>query len=203
MENIIAERLEFLEESKESHFNITKLISRQIEPIDIYAFMVLKRSISLVFGFTNLIRNKNFISAASLIRLQIDNLLRFRAAFFVDNQSEFVVNVLQGKAVRRIKDRWGKNMTDAYLQDLLADEYLWLKDTYKNTSGYIHLSEKHFYNTLRANEKSDEAILDIYIGPDDKMVSNEIYLEAVENMIQVTHALLTFLSDWVVDKFKS
>lgn len=202
MENIIAERLEFLEQSKESHFNITKLISRQIEPIDIYAFMVLKRSISLVFGFTNLIRNKNFISAAPLIRLQIDNLLRFRAAFFVDNQSEFVVNVLKGKAVRRIKDRWGKNMTDAYLQDLLADEYLWLKATYKNTSGYVHLSEKHFYNTLRANEKSDEAILDIYIGPDDKMVSNEIYIEAVENMIQVTHALLTFLSDWVVDKSK-
>ena len=152
MENVIDERLKFLEESRHSHFNITEILSGQIEPIDIYAFMVLKRSISLVFGFVEIIRKKNFLCAAPLIRLQIDNLLRFRAAFLVENQSQFVVDVLQEKQVRKLKDRLGKNMTDNYLQDALGSEYSWLKETYQNTSGYIHLSEKHFYNTLRASK---------------------------------------------------
>lgn len=202
MNNATGERLTFLEESKTSHFNITEILSGQVAPIDIYAFMVLKRSISLVFGFTELIRNKNFLCAAPLIRLQADNLLRFHAAFLVENQSQFVVDVLQEKEVRKLKDRFGKNMTDAYLQEVLENEYSWLKDVYKNTSGYIHLSEKHFFNTLRASESGEEGVLDIYIGPDDKMVSDEVYEGAVEDMIRVTHALLTFIGNWAISKSK-
>lgn len=200
MNNVTTERLAFLEESKVSHFNITEILLGQVAPIDIYAFMVLKRSISLVFGFTELIRKRNFLCAAPLIRLQIDNLLRFRAAFLVENQSQFVVDVLQEKEVRKLKDRFGKNMTDAYLQDVLESEYSWIKDVYKNTSGYVHLSEKHFFNTLRAGESGNEGVLDIYIGPDDKMVSDEVYEGAVEDMIRVTHALLTFLGNWALNK---
>ena len=202
MNNVIGERLTFLEESKTSHFNITEILSGQVAPIDIYAFMVLKRSISLVFGFTELLRNKNFLCAAPLIRLQIDNLLRFHAAFLVENQSQFVVDVLKEKEVRKLKDRFGKNMTDAYLQEVLENEYSWLKDVYKNTSGYVHLSEKHFFNTLRASESGEEGVLDIYIGPDDKMVSDQVYEGAVEDMIRVTHALLTFIGNWAISKTK-
>jgi hypothetical protein len=95
MKQTLDERLAFLEESKQSHFNMVERISGQAVPIRVYAFMVLKRSLSLIFGFTNMIRNKNFLCAAPLIRLQIDNLLRFRAAFLVDNQSQFVVDVIQ------------------------------------------------------------------------------------------------------------
>ena len=202
MNNVIGERLTFLEESKTSHFNITEILSGQVAPIDIYAFMVLKRSISLVFGFTELLRNKNFLCAAPLIRLQIDNLLRFHAAFLVENQSQFVVDVLKEKEVRKLKDRFGKNMTDAYLQEVLENEYSWLKDVYKNTSGYVHLSEKHFFNTLRASDSGEEGVLDIYIGPDDKMVSDQVYEGAVEDMIRVTHALLTFIGNWAISKTK-
>jgi len=203
MNNNINKRLTFLEESKISHFNIVKILSGQVEPIDIYAFMVLKRSISLVFGFIELIRNKNLICAAPLIRLQIDNLLRFHAAFLVDNQSQFVVEVLQKKEVRKIKDRSGNYMSDIYLQDVLESDYSWLKGTYKNTSGYIHLSDQHFFNTLRASKSDRKGAVEIYIGPDDKMVSDEVYLGATEDMICVTHALLTFLGNWALTKNKS
>jgi hypothetical protein len=199
----IEDRLTFLEESRHSHFNITRFFSGESIPIDIYALMVLKRSISLVFGFTGMIRNQNFVCASPLIRLQIDNLLRFRAAFMVGNQSQFVVDVIQKKEVRRLKDRHGKNMTDAYLQEVLMLEYPWLKEMYKNTSGYIHLSDQHFYNTLRASESRREGALDIYIGPDDKMISAEVYEEAIEEMVLVTHSLLTFLANWAMSKNKS
>jgi hypothetical protein len=194
-------RLTFLEESKNTHFQILKVITSQfLAPIDIYSLMVLRRSISLVYGFTELIRSNNFMCAVPLIRFQIDNLLRFRAAFLVDNQSKFVVDVLQGKEVRKLKDRSGKNMTDAYLQDLLENEYSWLKEVYKKTSGYIHLSESHFYNTLRSKKNGQKGTVEIYIGPDDKMVNDLEYEQATEDMINATHALLTFLVNWAKKK---
>jgi len=194
-------RLTFLEESKNTHFQILKVITSQfLAPIDIYSLMVLRRSISLVYGFTELIRSNNFMCAVPIIRFQIDNLLRFRAAFLVDNQSKFVVDVLQGKEVRKLKDRSGKNMTDAYLQDVLENEYAWLKEVYKKTSGYIHLSESHFYNTLRSKKNGQKGTVEIYIGPDDKMVNDLEYEQATEDMINATHALLTFLVNWAKKK---
>jgi hypothetical protein len=202
MEKPFEERLEFLEESKHSHFKITELISDQVGPIDIYAFMVLKRSISLVFGFVKMLRDRNFICAAPLIRLQIDNLLRFRAAFLVPNIDQFVVDVIKGKEVRHQKDRSGKKMTDAHLQEVLSSDYPWLRDTYKKTSGYVHLSEEHFFNTVRSSKSGKEGAIEAYIGPDDKLVSYEIYQKALEDMILVTHSLLTFLADWVTAKGK-
>ena len=200
MKQTLNERLEFLEESKQSHFNMVERISGQAVPIRVYTFMVLKRSLSLIFGFTNMIRNKNFPCAAPLIRLQIDNLLRFRAAFLVDNQSQFVVDVIQGKEIGKLKDRFGEYMTDRNLQSKLSNEYPWLKSVYRKASGYIHLSEEHFFNALQAKENNQEAVLKVYIGPDDKFVSNDVYQEALEDMILVTHSLLSFLENWASEK---
>lgn len=201
MKQAFEERLLFLEESKLSHFNISEEILNQITPLSIYALMVLKRSLSLVFGFTSMMRQKNFLCAAPIIRLQIDNLLRFRAAFLVDNQSGFVVDVLEGKEVRNLKDRSDKRMTDAYLQDKLSNDYPWIKSTYKKTSGYIHLSEEHFHNTVRRKDGGEVREIELYIGADDQMVSpDKVYEDALENMILVTHSMLTFIGNWASQK---
>ena len=92
-------------------------------------------------------------------------------------------------------------MTDAYLQSKLSEEYDWLDNVYKKTSGYIHLSEAHFLNTVRAKEgtekTSDEMHVEFYIGPDDKMVSDEVYLEATENMILATYEVLQSVHRWI------
>jgi hypothetical protein len=166
---------------------------------DFLALMVLKRSLALIFGFTSLIRAKNFVSATPLVRLQIDNLLRFRAAFMVEDKDKFVASILDGVEVRQMPDRYGNRMTDAYLQNKLSSEYPWLKDLYKQTSGYIHLSEQHFLNTVRAKKGGQEGEIEVYIGPDDKMVSPEVYSESVETMILVTYELLKFLGDWAAN----
>jgi len=203
MEKDLEKRIAFLEESKFTHFNLAKLNSGPIEPIGIYAMMVLKRSLSLVFGFATMLRERNFLCAAPLIRLQIDNLLRFRAAFLVDNQSKFVAEVIEGVEVRKQKDRNGNKMTDDYLQRVLSSDYPWLRDSYKNASGYIHLSDVHFFNTVRTSKDGEEGALDVYIGPDDKLIGNEVYQEALEEMIFITHTLLTYLADWSTSKGNS
>lgn len=198
MKNEIESRLHFLEESRNSHYKIVEVmqISEGFSLLDIFAWMVLKRSISLVYGFVALIQAKNFISAAPLVRLQIDNLLRFRAAFIVADPDEFIHSILSGTPIRGLKDMDEKKMTDAYLQQKFLSEYPWIQEVYKKTSGYIHLSEEHFFNTVRASGKGEGAI-EAYIGPDDRMVSSEIYSEAVETMILITHSLLTYMAEWV------
>jgi hypothetical protein len=203
VEKELEERLVFLEESNQSHINFALRVAEQTESINIYTFMVLRRSLSLVFGFTTMIRERNFLCAAPLIRLQIDNLLRLRAAFLVTDQSQFVADVIQGKEVRQIKDRLGNKMCDAYLQDVLSGDYFWLKETYKKTSGYIHLSDAHFFNTIRFSESGEEGSIEGYIGPDDQFVGNEIYHEAVEDMIEITYSLLSYIHDWIASKGKS
>jgi hypothetical protein len=198
VEQRLEERLAFLEDSKHSHFDISKRILQTDPVVGIYALMVLKRSLSLVAGFSTMLQNRNFLCAAPLIRLQIDNLLRFQAVFMVANPKQFVVDVIQGKRVSQIKDQSGKVMTDAHLQDVLSDDYPWLKTVYKKTSGYIHLSEEHFFNTVRAKKDGSEGAIEFYIGPDDKLVDGGIYREALEDMILITHSLLTCLHGWVL-----
>jgi hypothetical protein len=48
-------------------------------PVDLIANAVIKRSLALIAGFCTLIRAKNFICAAPLVRLHLDSLLRFSA----------------------------------------------------------------------------------------------------------------------------
>jgi hypothetical protein len=197
MDNAIENRLTFLEESRHTHYSIAREVSgfQGDNLLNIFGWMVLKRSISIVYGFTALIRSHNLICAAPLVRLQIDNLLRFRAAFLVDDSREFVFRVLSGTPVRNMRDRDNRRLTDDYLQQRLSLEYPWLQDLYRRTSGYIHLSDEHFLNTVRASGRGEGGI-EAYIGPDDQLVSPEIYSEVVETMVIVTHALLTYLGNW-------
>jgi hypothetical protein len=198
MEDQINSRLHFLEESQHTHYTLVEatMPSGGFSLLDMFAWMVLKRSISLVYGFVALIRAKNFISAAPLVRLQIDNILRFHAAFLVADSNEFIHKVLSGTPVRELRDKDNRRMTDAYLAQKLLSEYPWIQEMYRKTSGYIHLSEEHFFNTVRACGKGEGAV-EAYIGPDDQMVSSRIYSEAVETMILVTHSLLTYMAEWV------
>lgn len=195
------QRLGFLEESNRWHHQIAEKIATSTHsmPLKIFGFSVLKRSVSLAFGFTSLIRERNFICAAPLIRLQLDNLLRFRAAFMVINSDQFVVDVLSGKAVSNLVNKSGKKMNDAFLQKALADEYPQLQHLYKATSGYIHFSEQHFFSAMEiTGHEKNTAKFRAYIGPEDKFVDSEVYDGAIEDMISTTHALLDFLAKWSV-----
>ena len=200
MNSDIEQRLVFLEESRHSHYNIIQCmnVSEGFTILDMFIWVVLKRSVSLAYGFAALIRTSNLICAAPLVRLQIDNLLRYHAAFLVNNQEEFVAEFISGTPIRRMRDRNGNLMNDVYLQQEVSRRFSWLEDVYRKTSGYIHLSEQHVFNTIRASGKGEGAI-EGYIGPDDKLVSDEVYADAVETMILVTHSLLTDIADWVAN----
>jgi hypothetical protein len=114
-------------------------------PVDLLALGAIKRSISTAAAFRLLIESFNMVCARSLLRMQIDTALRFFAVFLVKEPHDFAIQVLNGQQINQLKDQDGKKMTDAYLVSKLAHDYPWLRDVYKNLSGYVHFSNHHLF----------------------------------------------------------
>ena len=168
--------------------------------MDVFATAVLHRSLSLSLGFCQMIRAENFICAAPLIRLQVDNLLRFHAAWLVPKPDEFAMAVVKGKEVRHFKDKAGEKMTDLYLRGKLMAQYPWINRLYKATSGYIHLSSQHVANAFCVDGADGEARFTMHIGNRDRLIPDSLRIEASKAMITVTQAVLKWVHDWAWTK---
>jgi len=169
-------------------------------PMDLLAVCVFKRSVSIIHGFTLLIRERNFICAAPLLRLQIDSALRFFAPALVNNPHELANNCLKGIHINKFKDEnTGKRLTDSYLVEILDNQFPWLKRVYENTSGYIHLSEKHYFNATGNLDEKNRTVTH-FISSKDEVVTIEGRNEAVEAMIEISNMVLWILDSWIFNK---
>jgi len=126
--------------------------------LDFLAVAALKRSLCITSGFCTLMRAKNFVAAAPLLRLEMDTLMRFSAAWLVDDPHQFAREVIEGKQVNKLKDRSGEFMTDSRLNRICARNYPQVSSLYKAASGYVHLSNKHVFNAFQPYETYLEAI---------------------------------------------
>jgi hypothetical protein len=191
MKEKLEEHLKILEEGTSLHVEIAKkIIKFYANPMNIYLITILRRSMSLMHGFALCIRAQNLMCAIPLVRFQLDNLLRLRAAFLTNDPDGLATEFFKGTPVRNMRDKHGNKMTDKYLQQALSTEYPWLKELYEKTSGYVHLSDKHFYNALVSLGLPDDTKMEMYIGPVDQIVESKIYEDAIGAMIYVTDELL-------------
>jgi len=202
-EHSLTEKIEQLRHHVNSYKELWLMTAKAdggaIFPVDMLSTAVTHRAMCLVSGFCDLIERKNFICAAALVRLMLDNLLRFYAVWLVDNPHDFATEFLKGKEIRKIKDRNGNKMTDKYLVDQLSKEYPWLSNTYRETSGYIHLSSKHYFNTVREVHDKERSITTA-IGPFDTSITNEVREEAIDAMLEISNAVMRYLYGWAHTK---
>src|SRR5271157_384961 len=155
----VSEAVQNLRASKKAQLDIGKHMLRDVFfPLDLLAVATLNRSLCLIAGFCTLIESKNIVAAAPLLRMQLDNCLRFSAAWLVEEPHEFAKRVVEGIPISSLKDRRGHCMTDKYLKDTLAAEYPWLKPTYERSSGYVHLSEKHIFNCMKVVSEKERTV---------------------------------------------
>jgi len=197
MKEEIEKALVILESARNVHMELGK---RMLEPgasyfckMDFFALAVFNRSVCLIKGFVHMIRLENFICAAPLLRLQIDNLLRFHAATMVRDPNDFVDAILQGAQIDRIKDANGKPLKDSYILSQLPTKYKELRNLYKVTSGYVHLSKEHIRSamTVKGSKVTGR------ISDTDQFVDDKDKLDAVTAMANVTRVLLEMLAGWV------
>lgn len=176
-----------------------------IYPLDFLALSVINRSYNLLDGFIDLIDKKNIIAATPLIRMQLDNVLRFYAVFNVKNPHDFALKILDGAHISNLEDINGKLMTDSYLvQKLVKDEKKkWISRVYNNTSGYVHFSEKHIYSTFNFHSIKNPGSFSAFIGPIGDNVDEKLLLECIDAFIECTELLMKYLDGWIYTKNNS
>lgn len=185
-------------EHNEMGMRIMKAAGGKVYPVDLVAVAVLNRSAGLLVGFCDLLEKHNFVAAAPLLRLQLDNLLRFHAIWLVDKPHDLASAVVAGKPIGKMKDRDGEKMTDGYLVKKISKEYPALSNVYKHTSGYIHLSDKHIFNSMTAGKTVDG--FNMKVSAVDGFISEDTYIEALQAFAEITMILFRYLQGWAVTK---
>ena len=115
-------------------------------PIDAVRHLVtaaLRRSAAMVEGFLLLVKDKNRFAAIPLIRLQIDSAMRVHACGLVKDPSDFVKHVLEGGEPRKYRKDGNLDLSDKTLHTALTKKYPSITELYKDTNGYVHLSDQH------------------------------------------------------------
>jgi hypothetical protein len=196
----VSEAVQRLRALKQDHLDISKYMMKDVFfAMDFLAVATLNRSLCLIAGFCTLIESKNMVAAAPLFRMQLDNCLRFSAAWIVENPHHFATRILEGVPIRKMRDQAGNLMTDKHLVEMLSAEYPWMKSTYEQSSGYVHLSEKHMFNCIRIKPQTERTI-SMKISDVDEFIPDPIYLEVVEAFSEATKVVLKFAYGWAFTK---
>ncbi len=203
MDAEIVNKVEKLRQFRNDHLEMGKLIlsahGGDLYRFDLLAVATLNRSMCLLKGFCDLIVSENFVAAAPLVRLQLDNCLRFFAGWLVSDPHEFAYQILGGKQIRNLFDRDGNKMTDRYLVEKFSEkEDARFLTLYIQTSGYVHLSNKHMFSAI--GNESNEGSIRLKITDKDVFVSDELYLEAINSFAAVTKKLLEYMYGWAYTK---
>ncbi len=204
-EGSITSSLRRLEALADDHMAIgrsmTEAYGGALYGMDLLAYGALNRSRAHLTGFTSSIQARNLLCAGASLRLQLDTVLRFSAAWLVADPHAFASDVLRGTRVRNLTDRTSKKMTDAYLVQVLSRQFEWVERVYERTSGYVHFSDVHLLSAItRAEDESGERILELKISDADKPLPTALYVEAIEAFAECTRVLLWYVTGWTVTK---
>jgi len=196
-------KLKSLEGLQQDHINVAGYMLSADQgaafPVDIVAQAVLHRSMGLVRGFCDAVRSENYLCAAPLVRLQLDNLLRFYALFIVHDPHETAFRISAGTPLTKQVDRDGRRMTDQHLVRKLSTELPWVSNVYRETSGFVHLSEKHVHNTRGSVDGANRQI-EFCVSGRDYFLPDEFRIEAIECMIEITNQVLRYVYGWAKTK---
>jgi len=195
----VQEALKSLRGYRKVHLDLAKYVLGANEvslfPLDFLMIATLNRSLCLLRGFCDLIERRNFLSAAPLLRLQLDNCLRILGASLAENPNDFVVKMISGTQIRKLKDQSGERMTDQYLINKLDKKYPGVQKVYANASGYIHLSDRHIFHALQLSPE-EQGKFSARITGEDNNVSEDDYTETIEAFQETTKILLDFIHSW-------
>lgn len=203
MNDEIKNKLEVLKKYDEKFFKLAEKIleahNGSFYPVDEIVIGIIKRSLSLLDGFCTMIENNNNLCAASLIRLHLDSLLRFHALHLVENPHDLSIRILKGERLDKIKDKNNKQLKDKYLAEEVNKKYDWVLRVYQETSGFVHLSKKHFFYAITEVRDSDHTI-SWAIGAKEKHITEKTIFEYIEGFQAISNAILDYLFGWYITK---
>ncbi len=156
------------------------IIGRSLTKDDFYFSASANRCINLNNGFVTMLQTRNLTCAGVLLRMQMDNCMRTYAAFIAEDRTAVVDCIISGGRVRDHKDRNGKQMYDGYLKNELTKQDPVFAQVYDQASGYVHLSDKAFYQMVQS---CNDSTISLYAGPNLLERHNPVLIEAAEAFI--------------------
>lgn len=127
-------------------------------PMDMVIIGIVKRTLSITSAIEKLVLEWNMTCARAVLRMQIDTVLKLSAFWLSSDLQEMARDVIAGKKIIKMKDSSGKKMTDSYLYKKLGEQFEWIPKVYKYTSGYIHFSERHLFDSIIQTNDKDRTV---------------------------------------------
>ncbi len=156
------------------------IIGRSLTKEDFYFSASANRCINLTNGFVSMLQSRNLTCAGVLLRMQMDNCMRTYAAFIAEDSDAVVDCIITGGKVSNHKDKSGNKMLDGYLKDELSKQDPVFAQVYDQASGYVHLSDKAFYQMIDSCEDNK---INFYAGPNLLERHNPVLIEAADACI--------------------
>ncbi len=155
-----------------------------------------KRSLSLSSAFCSMVRAKNFVAAAPLVRLQLDTLLRLNAAcLYEGGMEEFAKKLLSGEPTNKLRSHDKEKMTDSYLVRKVSEEYPWVQNVYKELCDLVHFSDRHIFAALTAKDEKDRTFR-VVVSAEDLPRPDEDYFEMVDCFRATLQATGRYVVGW-------
>lgn len=149
-----------LEESKKVVFKLSSIY-----------FSLINRTIEINRGYITLLNCENFICAISLIRIQVENCLRFYGFSIMDNMPKCLDKFIDGIEFKDLTGNNGNKLYDSYLAKELDKKYSNYKfyETYKDYCEILHFSG--IYQNINTNfeNKIDGLSISLYLGGGNNM----------------------------------
>ena len=150
-----------LEESKEYYMGlVVEFQNTFYNNTDYFFFMssAINRAMNINRGFITLTKDDNYSCAIPLMRLMIDNCMRFWGITLVDDKHEYIRVWGSGEKNSTIKDRNGKKLTDKHLSECFALLYRGVDKTYNDACAFVHFSEQNLYITAKVDKQKERRV---------------------------------------------
>lgn len=200
LDKILYELSIFQKEFIESSKRFFEVGNNKLYTLDLLATAVNNRAISLTNAYVTLAKDNNYLTAVTLIRLQLDNALRFFASTLVSDSNDFVKHFLDGKPIKDYTDFHGRKLSDNYLAKQLDVYFVGTQKLYTETCSFIHLSDRHFFSALSKPQEENNDI-GIQIGSSDNFSINE-KIDFSKTMFEVSKLVLIVVEQWKHEKIK-
>lgn len=174
-------RIVRLMELRKQGISLTKgIIGETLFKEDFFFCASADRCLNLIDGFTDMLRKRNLTCVGALLRLQMDNCMRSYAAFIAKDKETVIDCIISGDSINKQLSKDGTKMTDGYLKRELSKVDTRFANVYNQASGYIHLSEKAFYQTV---VKVEDDSIEWQVGRELPEKRNPVLIEAADAFI--------------------
>ncbi len=164
--------------------------------LDFVMIGAVKRSLNLTSGLLAMLQAQNMVCSRALLRMQLDTVSRLLAYTYVTDPENMAKGIIGGKQIKKFRGRDGKPFTDTYLVDRMSQEHPWVRKVYDITSGYVHFSERQFFDSVHSKSGDRERMITLQVSHIDNKFPEESWVEVAACFNHLSEIMVSVLASY-------